>query len=326
MDINVKRSSPLIKVLADQAQNKSVETDKVEEANEIISELLNEPNKNNLEIIANTVAYTVTDLQQHELDFMNQIADQKTIGWNEEAAFKVKNNNGLRAVFQARGATTPRSYVGEKQITVTTEELSIRPAINIMDLRTGRVNMSDLIREANREMTLAKIAKVEQVLHGSIGGGKYQTPFYGTGTGINKQVLDSQIQYFRGIAPVTLLGDIAAVGLLANVPGMQMSNNMLDEYNNNGFLGRYIGCSVLTLQNAYRDGEIKPILADNWIYIIPAGMSADSKNLKIVNQGGVEAFEATDINSKTYEMRLDQNFGVAFVTAHNPTMGAYCIN
>ena len=326
MDIKVTRNSPLIRVLADQVQNKNVETDKVEEANEIISELLKEPNKNNLEIVANTIAYTITDLQQHELDFLNQIADQKQINWGEQAAFKIKNNNGLRAVFQARGATTPRSYVGESQIVVTTEELSIRPAINIMDLRTNRVNMADLIRQANREMTLAKIAKVEQTLHDSIGDGRYESPFFGHGTGIVKSIIDQQIQYFRGIGPVTLLGDIAAVGLLANVPGVQMSNNMMDEYNDNGFLGRYIGCNILTLQNAYRDGETTPILANNWIYIMPAGMTPDSKNLKIVTEGNVEAFEATDINDKTLNIRLDQDFGVAFVTAHNPTMGAYCIN
>ena len=234
-------------------------------------------------------------------------------------------------MFQAKGSTTPRSFVSERQVLVDTEEISARPAINIMDLRTGRVNMADLIREANDAMTLAKLAKIENVLQGAIA--TFASPFYNIGTGVNKALLDAQLNYFRRLGPVTILGDIAAVSQLAPLVGMAMnntidqhSNNAMDEFNANGFIGRYNGSQVVALQNAYEDGKTTPILKDNWLYIIPGGMTGDARNLKVVNEGGVNAFEAQDINDMTFEVRLDQWFGAAFVTAHNPTIGAYCIN
>ena len=103
------------------------------------------------------------------------------------------------------------------------------------------------------------------------------------------------------------------------------SDNMIDELNNNGYLGRYMGCNVMKLQNAYRDGTTEPVLAVDWIYILPAGMSADARNLKVVNEGGVNAFESQNIDDLVYEIRLDQAFGAGFVTGKLPTIGAYKI-
>lgn len=190
--------------------------------------------------------------------------------------------------------------------------------------------MADLIREANREMTNAKLAKVEAVLQAGIQN--YGSPFYATGTGIVKASLDAQLMYFRRLGPVTVLGDIAAVGQMADLTGMAMSQaatqrsgRMVDEFNDNGFIGRYNGCSVVAMNNAYEAGKTTPILKANWLYILPGSVSGDARNLKIVNEGAVNAFEAQDINDMVYEIRLDQWFGAAFVTGEQPTIGAYNI-
>lgn len=328
-DIRIEKDSKLIKVLADQASYKNVDSAATDEADAIIREMAEDMTPNNRHMLAQTVAYTINELQQHELDFLNQVADRKTIGYGDKAAFNVKTQ-GVKAFVQAKGSTTPRSFIAGKQILVNTEEVSARPAINLIDIRAGRVKMADLIREANREMTNVKLGKVEQVLHASID--KFATPFYGTGTGISKSVLDKQINYFRRLGPVNIIGDIAAVSRMADLTGMQMnststqrSGNMIDEFNANGFIGRYNGCNVIAMTNAYRDGETTPILSENWLYIVPGNLSADMRNLKLVEEGGVNAFESQDINDMVYEIRLDQWFGAAFVTGQIPTSGAYKI-
>lgn len=94
---------------------------------------------------------------------MNQIADVKNVGYGDKPVFHLKTG-GIKAYVQAKGATTKRSYVADRAVTLETNEISARPAINIVDLRTGRVNMADLIREANREITNKKLAMVENVL------------------------------------------------------------------------------------------------------------------------------------------------------------------
>ena len=329
MAIKVNKDSKLIKVLASQARFQEVAEDQAAEAAEIIAELANDMSPENRHQIAQVIGYAVNDMQQGALDFLNVVADTKNIGYGDKAAFNVKTG-GIKAYFQAKGSTTPRSFVSGKQILVDTEEVSARPAINVMDLRTGRVKMADLIREANREITNKKLKKIEQVLHAAVQN--FATPFYGTGTGVDKAVLDKIIAYFRRLGPVNIIGDIEAVGKMAGLTGMEMGNsltqrseNMVNEYNENGFIGKYNGCNVIAMVNAYEEGSTEPILNPNWLYIVPGNLSADMRNLKIVNEGGMNSFEAQDINDLVFEVRLDQWFGAAFVTGKLPTIGGYLI-
>ena len=326
----ITRDMKLIKVLAAQARNERVDSDKAEEAAQIINALAQDLNPQNAYQIAQTVAYTVDELQSKALDFLNVVADTKNIGYGDKAAFKVRTG-GIKAYIQAKGATTARSYVADSQILVDTKEISARPAINIIDLRAGRVNMADLIREANTAMTNKKLVLIEAVLHDAIDN--YGSPFYGTGTGIVKSTLDAQLNYFRRLGPVTILGDNAAVAQLAPLTGMainatptyQFSGGMIEENNNNGYIGKYNGCSVVAMTNAYEEGATTPILDEDWLYILPGSMSADMRNLKIVNEGPVNAMPSQNIDDMTYEVRLDQWFGVAFVVGQKPNIGAYCI-
>lgn len=331
-DINIQKDSKLIKVLAAQAKNERLDSNIVKEADQIISELVNDMTPGNRHQIAQTVGYTVNELQQKSLDFLNAVADQKNIAYGDKAAFRVKTK-GIKAYIQAKGgSTTARSYVTDHQVLVDTVEISARPAINIYDMRTGRVQMADLIREANVEMTNKKLARIESVLHAGIN--TYASPFYATSTGgLNKATLDAQLAYFRRLGPVTILGDITAVTQLAPFTGMamsatqnQFSDNLINEMNQNGFIGNYNGSAVIAMNNAYEDGATTPILDPDWLYILPGGMTGDVRNLKVVNEGSVNAFESQNIDDLVFEIRLDQAFGAAFVTGRVPTMGAHLLN
>ena len=314
-DIKVERGMKLIKVLAAQ----------------IVAELTQDLNPQNLHQIGQIVAFTVEELQQKALDFLGLVADTKNINYGEKAAFKVKTG-GIKAYIQAKGSTTARSYVADSQILVNTKEISARPAINVIDLRTNRVTAADLIRQANDEMTHKKLHLVEKVLHDSIQN--FGSPFYAKSTGgLNQAALDAQLMHFRRLGPVTILGDMAAVAQLApmtgmavnSTPTMQYSGNMIDEHNLNGFIGNYNGCSVIAMNNAYEDDGVTPCLATDWLYIIPGGQTPELRNLKIVNEGGVNSMTSQSIDDVTYDIRLDSWFGVAFVTGKNPTSGCHLI-
>lgn len=331
-NIQVNRDSKLIKVLAAQARSERVDGSHIDEAAAIVKELSSDMSPQARHQLAQTIAYSVDELQSQDLDFLNQIADVKNIGYGDKAAFHVKAGT-IHAYVQAKGATTARSMVADRQFLVGTKEVSARPAINIVDLRLGRVNMPDLIAEANREMTNMKIREVETVLHAAIDD--YAAPFYATGTGVVKNTLDAQIAFFRRLGPVTILGDIAAVGQLAGLAGMAMqadgtfmqrTDTMIDNANDNGFIGRYNGCNVVCLNNGYVPGTTTPVLNPDWLYLIPGGVSTEARNLKIVNEGSVNAFESQNIDDLVYEVRLDQWFGVAFCAGNYPTIGAYSIN
>lgn len=267
-------------------------------------------NPQNRHEIAQTMAYAVDELQKNELDFLNQVADKKVIGDREQAAFNVKTGH-IKAYIQAKGSTTARSMVGGKQILVDTKEISARPAINIVDLRSGRVNMADLIRMANAEITNAKIADVQSVLQAAVTN--FAAPFYGTGTGFDPTVFDPILTHFARMGKVNIIGDHAAVSKMAPFTGMAMNSTLtqhsdaqINEMNDNGFIGRYLGGNVLSMTNAYGHDGVTPVLDADWLYIIPAGMTGDARNLKIVEQGPVHAIESQNIDDMTYEVRLDQ--------------------
>lgn len=324
----IERGMKLIKVLAAENRGERVDSDKIAEASQIISELTQDLTPGNCHLIAQTVAYTVEELQQNALDFLGTVADIKNIGYGEKAAFKVRRG-GIKAVVQAKGATTPRSYVSDSQILVDTVEISARPAINIIDLRAGRVQMSDLIRESNQAITDKKLKMIQQALHNGISA--FGPDFYGQSiTILNKGLLDQQITHFRRFGPVTILGDIAIVsqlaaftGMAVNPTSMQYSGNQIDEHNRNGFIGNYNGCTVVGMTNAYDEDGITPVLDPNWLYILPGGQTAEARNLKFVNEGGINSMSSQNIDSRTYEVLLDCWCGAAFVTGKNPTSGAH---
>lgn len=328
--IKVNRDSKLIKVLASQARNERLDSEIVKESNDIIKELVTNLTPENRHQIAQVIGYTVDELQQHELDFLNHVADIKNIAYGDKAAFRVKTN-GIKAFIQAKGgSTTGRSYIADHQVTLDTVEISARPAINLYDLRTGRVNMADLMKEANKEMTNKKLVMIEKALHDAIS--TYASPFYASGTGVIQPTLDAQLAYFRRLGPVEILGDFAAVSQLSGFTGMaqnpttmQFSDGLINEHNDNGFIGRYNGVNVVAMQNTYEEGKTTPILDPNWLYILPGAVSADGRNLKVVNEGGINAFESQNIDDMVFEVRLDQAFGAGFVTGKLPTIGAYKI-
>lgn len=330
-DIKIERDMKLIKVLAAQSRNERVDSDKIEEANAIVAELAQDLNPQKAHELAQIVAFTVDELQQKALDFLGLVADIKNVGFGDKAAFNIRTG-GIKAYIQAKGATTARSYVAGKQILVDTKEVSARPAINIVDLRANRVNMADLIREANEKMTEKKLAEVQRVLQAGVQN--FGSPWYATSTGtLNAANLNAQIAHFQRLGPVTILGDRASIGQIAPFTGMQMnatptmqySNNLIDEHNANGFIGKYIGADVVAMQNAYEEDGVTPILATDWLYIIPGGVSNEMRNLKIVNEGPVNTMQSQNIDDRVYEILLDQWFGVAFVVGRHPNIGAHAI-
>ena len=328
-DIKIERGQKLIKVLAAQNQNERVDSDQIEKAEALIAELLEDLNPQTCHQIGQIVAFTVEELQNKALDFLGNIADEKNVNYGEKAAFKVRTD-GIKAYVQAKGATTARSMITDHQLLVGTKEISARPAINIVDLKSGRFSMSDLIREANQKILEKKLAIVQNVFQSAISN--YASPWYAQGgPTVNPQLLEAQTIHFRRLGPVTLLGDIAIVSQLASSAGMAINANptmaysgsMLDENNQNGFLGKWHACDVVGMTNAYEDDGVTPVLNPNWIYIIPGAASKDMRNLKIVNEGGVNSMSSQNIDDRVTEILLYTWFGAAFVVGKNPTIGAY---
>lgn len=295
--------------------------------NKVVHDLASDPNPMNLYQIGQVMAYTVEALEQPMTNWLNLVADYKRVGENEQAAFRVRQN-GIKAFIQAKGATTARSRVADKQIVIDTMTVSTRPAVNLNELRMGRVSMGDLAMEAAIARNNMKTAHVQSILQAA--AVNWQPPFYGTGSGIVKATLNPMIQHWQRTGGVALLGDVTMIGQLAEQTGFtastttqQFSNDIITEFNKTGRIGTYMGANVIQMINPYGEDGVTPILDPKNLFILPVAASADQRTLKVVEQGGVIAVEHTGINDLTYEVRLDENFGAAVVVGNTPTLGLY---
>ena len=195
------------------------------------------------------MGYTVNEMTKPQTDWLNHVADVKRVGYGQKAAFRTRLE-GITAFIQAKAATPARSKIAHKQVTLDTIAVSARPVINLYELRTGRVQMADLIRDASYEMHVKQIQYIQQVL--STAAASWESPFYGTGSGIVKTVLNPMIQHWMRTGAVTLLGDIAIVSQLADQTGFtaatgtqQFSPSIIDEVVCTGVIGVYYGAKVV---------------------------------------------------------------------------------
>lgn len=278
-------------------------------------------------MIGQLVGFTVNEMTKPQSDWLNHVADVKHVGYGEKAAFKVKMD-GIQAFIQAKGATPARSKIAHKQVTLDTIAVSARPVINLYELRTGRVQMADLIRDASNEMTTKQTEYIQSVLHTA--AENWATPFYGSGSGIVKTVLNLMIQHWMRTGAVSLLGDIAIVSKLSEQTGFtaatttqQFSPAVIDEVMRTGVIGSYYGAKVVNLVNPYLGDNVTPAIDTKRLYILPSGASSDMRPLKVLYEGDVQSTESTNIDDLAYEVRLDQWFGAGIVVGKTPTMSVY---
>ena len=273
------------------------------------------------------MGYTVNEMIKPQTDWLTHVADVKRVGYGEKAAFRTKLE-GVTAFIQAKGSTPARSKIAHKQVTLDTIAVSARPVINVYELRTGRVQMADLIRDASYEMHVKQIQYIQQVLNAA--ATNWESPFYTTGSGIVKTALNPQIQHWMRTGAVTLLGDIAIISKLADQTGFtaatstqQFSPSIIDEVIRTGVIGVYYGAKVVNLVNPYLNDNVTPIIDTKRLYILPSAASADMRPLKVLYEGDVQSTESTNIDDLAYEVRLDQWFGAGVVTGKTPAMSVY---
>ena len=259
-------------------------------------------------------------------NWLDLISDHKRIGAGEEAAFRT-TANGIKAFIQAKAGTTPRSRVANKQIVVDTVAVSVRPAVNLLELASGKINFGDLAMYAAVELANKKTAHIQSVLDTAASG--FSSPFYGTGSGIVAGTFDPMVQHWMRTGGAAIIGDIAAVQKLAVLTGFtgsnsdQWGNGIIEEFNRTGRIGLYKGAQVVQFVNPYDNDGVNTMLGKARLYIIPTTMSPDARTLKVVEQGGVISVENTSINELTYEVRMDEHFGAAVVYGATPTVSVY---
>ncbi len=329
MAIEIFKDSPIVPVMVAQAKGEKVDSSVAENAAKQVKDLASNPTPHNRYQIGQLIAFSVNEILRPRTNWLDNVADVKRVAEDDKAQFKVKHE-GIRAYIQAKGATTARSKVAEKALTVDTISVSARPVINFVELRNG-MQMSTLINDAAYQMELAEYGYIQNVLDAAASA--WASPFYGSGSGVVKATIDPMIRFWMrasGGARPTILGDIDMVSKLGELTGFtattntMWANNLMDEQNRAGFIGIYNGASVVNLLNPIKEDTLADFaFSTKKLYIIPGGIDAAMRPLKVVFEGDVVAQDNTNIDDKSYEVRLDQFFGAAMVYGNRPYISVY---
>ena len=329
MAIEIKKDSQIVEIATAAARHERLDSNVVENANQLIKDLASDPNPHNKYQIAQLVKFAVNDIVKRDTNWLDQIADTKRVGFGDKAEFDVKLP-GVKAFIQAKGATTPRTKNSRKAFTMETLSVSARPFINIVELQNGLANAADLINDASYQMEVAINRYVEDVLYNA--ASNWQSPYYASGSGLVKATLDPMIlHWLRTTGGATILGDIALENQLYGLTGFtattntQLNDDLLGEQNRNAFIGIYSGAKVLNLVNPFaEDGTDDTVFQKtNLLYILPNAVDQGMRPLKVVFEGDVFSTEATNIDDLSWEIRLDQYFNAGIAYGDRPYLSVY---
>lgn len=332
MAIEIRKDSQIVEVAIAAARHERLDSNVVENANQLIKDLASDPNPNNKYQIAQLVRFAVNDIVHRDTNYLDMIADVKRVGFGDKAEFDVKLP-GVRAFIQAKGATTPRTKNARKTVSMETISVSARPFINIVELQNGLANAADLINDASYQMECAINRHVQSVLNAA--APNWSANYYGTGSGVVKATFDPMVVHWaRTSGGAAILGDIAALNKLGALTGFtpttntntQWANEIINEQNQNVYVGTYLSAKTVGLVNPFMDDGTDDLVFDtDKLFILPIGIDTGMRPLKVEFEGDVFSTEATNIDDLSWEIRLDQYFNAAIAYGDRPYMGVYVI-
>lgn len=328
-EIKIYNDSQIVDVVTAAARHESLDSNVVAEADKLLKTLASDPNPNNRYQISQLVKFAVNDIIKRDTNYLDMLADVKRVGFGDKAEFETKLP-GVKAFIQAKGATTPRTKNARKVVSMETISVSARPVINIVELQNGLANAADLVNDASYQMECAMNGYIANVL--TTAAATWSSPYYGTGSGLVKGTLDPMVMnWIRQAGGAVIFGDIAEntklaalTGFAANGTTQQYAGNIINEQNQNAVIGTYLSAKVVNLTNPLKEDGTDAFLFDSKkLFIIPTGVDAAMRPLKVVFEGDVFSTENTNIDDLSWEIRLDQYFNAGIVKGVRPYLSMY---
>lgn len=198
----------------------------------------------------------------------------------------IEEERGLTVFSTARGGYVEESTITSQEWEIPRDDMGYHVTENNDKLRANFAKTIEslvslggirLEAEVNRRIFTSLQAAVPS-----------NSPYYTTGASISQTAVDNGLigvrdaikPSFVGRAPVTIIGRAAVTNEIANFTGF--SPWALEEIRQDGFIGRYKGANVVTLDN-WTDENDLPYIAGNELWIFGGSVG------KFVKFGGVRS-------------------------------------
>lgn len=281
---------------------------------ELFSVLLKDYDRNKTEINA-IIKENVNEVLKVKVGgSLDIIADVSYIGHGEKKEYNVRNGK-LKVEYVALGSEIRRQKIYKGRVSAQPKALGAAVYAEWDDILAGRAEafteMINEIAEAVNEEILASIQSAFVTAMGSAPtANKYSGAF---SLAQLRTVANSVTAYGRPV----IVGTAVALSNITSDSNFQaqMSENMKDEFNKNGFIGMWEGKALVQLPNTFTDEtNTEWVLNNNYIYVLPVG--AD-KPVKVTFEGGAEMLEKQDYDTGQIEKKTLQKVGVNVLQVHN---------
>lgn len=243
--------------------------------------------------------------EYHKYNFAKNVFNYKNFKLTDIPIFKT-HKKGIIAYKTAPDSYVPKSENYETEITMSFDNMGVRPTAQLTDLKTGRIDsLASLIQGAYEALETLTIKEVMKLLSQTFNLTANSKNYVETNT-VNKVALDKMINVVRKktLMNPTIVGNYDLVTQIEAFPEFKGLESVYQEIRTSGCLGMYRGCKLVYLPDIIDEVSNKPLFPDDTIFFVAKKIGF------FANQGAAEVEQDKDMNDKSWECRIDKRYGM----------------
>lgn len=256
-----------------------------------------------------------------EIKLLGIFGSYQAMGWNETIYVKTHKHIGVDPQIQAEGNDVTFPAIKAEKYQIAPITVSGGYAVNYRQMELGDATLEnegmEEVRKAIRnKATLYVMNKIITSIENANG-----VKYYDEEAGLSKAGVDGVLNAIRRFGRPNVLGDYALVSQFVNFAGWNstvtgikgVSDDMINELQAEGFLGRYNGSIISEIQNPYNLNKIvtdgsgnknfAPLLPTGFGFVVPQGQSTSA--VQTFTQGGLTSFSGNDVTTGEILTRFD---------------------
>lgn len=240
---------------------------------------------------------------------IGQFAEIIEVGEGEQAVFDVENDELFKVYTVADGnGNLVKQRITGKKVVVPTEVKSIAFYDELTRFMSGKVDLASMLNKMTASFTNQIYNDAYDKIYAS-----YST--LGSNYGVSGSFAIATLRTLIARVQASTGSDVAIYGskvALSKVAPTQVSDNMKDVFNQQGFYGVFEGTPMFELRQAYKNGTQTFAIADDFLMIVPV---AGESIVKIALEGEPYMEDFTSKATRATEYQMIQKVGSAVVTA-----------
>lgn len=264
---------------------------------------------NLFQLTAETIDAIVPKVLSNQFD---RFVETKNSAWNEQLIFKVNSPDLFRVDKVANGNTNVRGQrLDNRTLRLSPVMREVKIQESLYRVLAGEVDWATYVNRVAISMSNEIKTDIYSAIYNSYSGLEAQFQESGSFDQTTFNTLVQRVQAANGGVKPVVFGTKLALAKITPAAGFTaypgyMSQNMMDELNLSGYLGRFQGTDLIELEQALVPNTLNFAIDDNFALVIPSGLD------KIVKLG----FEGESIvTENSSDLPVDQEFEYTFQKA-----------